>query len=155
MAVGQWLSSEHFTAKERMPEVRHHFRVSWHPLCSAPAGWECLLQRRRGGTRWKSPSQLPPATFSAPTLCIERDLVEVAIGGSCLEQDLQKNSENKDSLIQSRGSQRGDEKGLQSHKREPQKGPEFAELTSAGHRQELLQALSREGLGKTLGDIFQ
>lgn len=90
MALDQQLNSEHFTAKEKMPEVRHHFQVSWHRLCSAPACWEHLLQRWRGGTHWKLSSQLLPATFSALALHIEQDLAESFLGGSCLEQDLQK-----------------------------------------------------------------
>lgn len=89
-ALDQQLNSEHFIVKERMPEVRHHFQVSWHSLCSALALWELLLQRCRGSIRWKSSSQLPLPHFLLQFLYIEWDLAEGSFGGSFLEQDLKK-----------------------------------------------------------------
>lgn len=77
MTLDQRLSYEHFTAKEKVPEVGHQSRVSWCPLCSAPVAWE-HLQRQRSGTHWQLSSQLPPVAFSALALCIEQDLA----GGS-------------------------------------------------------------------------
>lgn len=82
MTLDQRLSSEHFTAKERMPEVGHQSRVSWCPLCSAPVGWERLLQRQRSGTHWQLSSQLPAVTFPALALCMEQDLAEGSFGVS-------------------------------------------------------------------------
>lgn len=89
-ALDQQLNSEHFIVKERMPEVRHHFQVSWHSLSSAPALWRLLLQRCRGGTQWKSSSQLVLPRFLLQFLYIKWDLAEGSFGGSFLEQDLKK-----------------------------------------------------------------